>query len=205
MLTDWARRAFRGIVEPIARFLGRLGFSPNALTLVGLLLQAGVGLVIALGYLQLGGILLILTALFDTFDGTLARLTGRVTTFGSFFDSTIDRYAEAVVLGGLLAYAAGQGNTEQVLLIYVTIVGSLLVSYTRAKAESLNISCKVGILTRAERVALLALGLILWTWQPIAFLPDFLTLVLWLMAILSNVTAVQRIWFVWKETTGERE
>ena len=199
MLTAWLRKTFRGVLEAVARFFNRLGVSPNQLTLIGLILQGIVAAVIAAGYLQLAGILLIFFSIFDAFDGTLARMTGQVSRFGAFFDATIDRYAESIVLFGLLVYYSGQpDSTTQTLLIYVAIVGSLLVSYTRAKAESLGIPCKEGILTRAERVVLLVIGLLLGTWQPIAALPDALTVVLWLLAILSNVTAIQRVLAVHK-------
>ncbi|MCB0247034.1 MAG: CDP-alcohol phosphatidyltransferase family protein [Anaerolineae bacterium] len=205
MLTAWLRKTFRGVLEAVARFFNRLGVSPNQLTLIGLILQGIVAVVIAAGYLQLAGILLIFFSIFDAFDGTLARMTGQVSRFGAFFDATIDRYAESIVLFGLLVYYSGQpDSTTQTLLIYVAIVGSLLVSYTRAKAESLGIPCKEGILTRAERVVLLVIGLLLGTWQPIAALPDALTVVLWLLAILSNVTAIQRVLAV-RKTVREQD
>lgn len=205
MLTAWLRKTFRGVLEAVARFFNRLGVTPNQLTLIGLVLQGIVAAVIAVGYLQLAGILLIFFSIFDAFDGTLARMTGQVSRFGAFFDATIDRYAESFVLFGLLVYYTGQpDSTTQTLLIYVAIVGSLLVSYTRAKAESLDIPCKEGILTRAERVVLLVIGLLLGTWQPIAALPDALTVVLWLLAILSNVTAIQRVFAV-RKTVREQD
>lgn len=204
MLTDWARRTFRVIIEPLARQLQRLGISPNLLTLVGLGLQALVGLLLASGQLVLGGVLLIIFAAFDALDGTLARLSGQVTKFGSFLDSTVDRYAEALILFGLLWHAYRQGNWEQALLIYAAIVGSLLVSYTRAKAESLGIECKVGIMTRAERVTLLVIGLVFSGWQPMPRLPDGLTIALWVLAVFSNITALQRAWAVRRATTAEQ-
>jgi CDP-diacylglycerol---glycerol-3-phosphate 3-phosphatidyltransferase len=201
MLTSWARNFFKGFIERVARLFQRLGVTPNQLTLTGLVLQAIVAVVIALGYLPLAGLLLIFFSVFDAFDGTLARMTGQTSKFGAFFDSTLDRYAEALVLFGVLIYFSGIPDSRtEVLLIYVAIVGSLLVSYTRAKAESLGIACKEGILTRAERVALLVIGLLLSGWQPIAALPGMLTIVLWLLAILSNVTAVQRIAAVHRAT-----
>lgn len=204
MLTTWARTFFRGFLETIGRFFVRVGVTPNQLTLVGLFLQAVVAAVIAAGWLQLAGLLLILFSIFDAFDGTVARLTGKVSRFGAFFDSTLDRYAEAFVLFGLLIYETGQpGTRTEVLLIYVSIVGSLLVSYTRAKAESLGFACTEGILTRAERVALLVIGLALANWQPIAALPGALTIVLWLLAILSNVTAAQRVLAVRKAAQAD--
>lgn len=206
MLTSWARNYFKGFLQAVAGIFQRLGISPNQLTLIGLLLQAGVAAVIALGHLPLAGILLIFSAVFDAFDGALARMTGRTSRFGAFFDSTLDRYAEAVVLFGLLVYVNGQPDSRtEVLLIYAAVVGSLLVSYTRAKAESLGIPCTEGILTRAERVALIVIGLLLSGWQPVAALPNVLTIVLWLLAILSNITAVQRVLAVRKATQQDIE
>lgn len=206
MLTSWARNYFKGFLQAVAGIFQRLGISPNQLTLIGLLLQAGVAAVIALGYLPLAGILLIFSAVFDAFDGALARMTGRTSRFGAFFDSTLDRYAEAVVLFGLLVHVSGQPDSRtEVLLIYAAVVGSLLVSYTRAKAESLGIPCTEGILTRAERVALIVIGLLLSGWQPVAALPNVLTIVLWLLAILSNITAVQRVLAVRKATQQDIE
>ncbi len=206
MFTAWARSFFKDFLQLVARFFQRLGVSPNQLTLAGLLLQAGVAVVIALGYLSLGGVLLVFSAVFDAFDGTLARMTGRSSRFGAFFDATLDRYAEALVLFGLLVYITGQPDSRtEVLLIFAAVVGSLLVSYTRAKAESLRIPCNKGILTRAERVALLVIGLVLATWQPLAALPPVLTIVLWLLAILSNLTAIQRIFAVRKATRDDVE
>lgn len=206
MLTTWARNFFKGFIESAARLFQRLGVTPNQLTLTGLVLQAVVAVVIALGYLPLAGILLVFTSIFDAFDGTLARMTGASSRFGSFFDSTLDRYAEAFVLFGLLVYYSALADTRtEVLLIYVAIVGSLLVSYTRAKAESLGIACKEGILTRAERVALLVIGLVFSGWQPIAALPGVLTIVLWLLAILSNVTAIQRVFAVRRATMQDQD
>jgi CDP-diacylglycerol--glycerol-3-phosphate 3-phosphatidyltransferase len=205
MLTAWARNFFRGFLETIARFFRRLGVTPNQLTATGLVLQAIVALVVASGRLPLGGVLLVFFSIFDAFDGALARLTGQVSRFGAFFDATIDRYAEALVLFGLLAHVSHTGDQTQIYLIYASIVGSLLVSYTRAKAESLGISCTVGILTRAERIAVLVLGLVFGSWQPVAALPNVLTLALWILAIFSNITAVQRVWAVWKATAADRQ
>lgn len=206
MLTAWARRTFKSLLETVARFFQRLGVTPNQLTFTGLVLQAGVAAIIALGYLPLAGVLLVFTAIFDAFDGTLARITGKSSKFGAFFDATVDRYAEALVLFGLLVYFSGQPDARtEVLLIYAAMVGSLLVSYTRAKAESLGIPCTEGVLTRAERVALLVIGLVFANWQPIAALPPVITIVLWLLAILSNLTAVQRILAVRAATSSSAE
>lgn len=193
MLTAWARKTFRAVLEPIARAFHAVGLTPNQLTLIGLAMQLVVGVLLALGRFTLGGLLLIFFAAFDAVDGTLARTTGQTSRFGAFLDATVDRYAEGFTLGGLMIYFAGQGGQLQVGLLAAALVGSFLVSYTRAKAESVGLSCTVGILTRGERVALLVVGLLLARWQPIPSLPDFLTLALALLAVLSNVTAVQRI------------
>jgi CDP-diacylglycerol--glycerol-3-phosphate 3-phosphatidyltransferase len=153
------------------------------LTLLGLLLNGIVALVVARWSLQWGGALLLLASGFDALDGTLARLTAQQSSFGAFFDSTIDRYSEAVVYGGLLYYFSQQDAHLQVLLTYAAIIGSLMVSYTRARAEGLGADCRVGLLTRVERMALLSVGLLV----------NRPTETLWLVAILANLTALQRI------------
>jgi CDP-diacylglycerol--glycerol-3-phosphate 3-phosphatidyltransferase len=187
-LEYWLRRQSQVVLQPIARVFARLGFSPNVLTVIGVLLNVGVAAVLAGGSLALGGALLLLAASFDALDGTLARLTGRQSAFGAFFDSTMDRYSEAIVFGGLLVHFLDQGEQGDSVLVYAAIIGSLMVSYARARAEGLGIECRVGLLTRADRMLLLAAGLILgWT-----------RLVLWLVAILANLTAVQRMAHVWR-------
>jgi CDP-diacylglycerol--glycerol-3-phosphate 3-phosphatidyltransferase len=182
-LSDRVRRYGQVILDPTVRAIARTGVTPNMLTIIGFLLNVGVAAVLAAGYLRLGGVLLLLSASFDALDGTLARQTGQQSRFGAFFDSTVDRYSEAVVLAGLLIYFVDQGAQLEVLLIYAAIVGSLMVSYARARAEGLDLECKVGMLTRFERVVVLGGGLIL----------GVATLALWTVAILANLTAVQRI------------
>lgn len=194
-LSDRARQWGRWLLDPLSRFLNQIGMSPNALTIIGFLLTAGVGMVLATGRFQLGGLLLIASSAFDALDGSLARYSQRVSRFGAFLDSVLDRYSESVVLMGLAYWGAGQGDQWVVLLVFASIVGSLLVSYTRARAEGLRIECRVGVGTRFERVILLILGLLL----------GQLVLVLWVLAVLSNVTAMQRILHVWRGTRGDDE
>lgn len=194
MLTDLARKWTRWILEPLARFINWTGISPNLLTVIGFALMVGVAYVLATGRLQLGGILIILAGAFDGLDGALARLAGRKSRFGAFLDSTMDRLSEAVIYLGLLIHYTQQGGKQESLLIYATIVGSLMVSYARARAEGLGIECKKGILTRFERVVVLVIGLIL----------NQMLIALWILAILSNFTALQRIYHVWLDTGGER-
>ncbi len=184
----WLRRQAQIVLVPIAAVLDRLGASPNLLTALGFLLTGVVAWTLARGMLQLGGLLLLLVAPFDALDGALARLTGRQSRFGAFLDSTVDRFSEAVVFFGLLVHYIGQGARGEVLLIYAAIVGSLMVSYARARAEGLGLPCKVGLLTRIERVFVMGVGLLL----------GHPRLALWVVAVLANFTALQRMAHVWR-------
>jgi CDP-diacylglycerol--glycerol-3-phosphate 3-phosphatidyltransferase len=194
-LTDLLRKRFGGTLEPIARLIGWTGVSPNVVTLTGVVLNLGVAWVLARGQMRIGGLLVPLVALLDALDGTLARLTGRRSRFGAFLDSTMDRFSEAIVYLGLLFFYTRLGAGREILLIYVTIVGSLMVSYARARAEGLGLDCKVGLLTRLERVAVLTVALLL----------DQMSIALWALAILTNFTALQRMYHVWKATHEEDE
>lgn len=190
MLTNIVRQWSRGIVDPIARFVGWTGVSPDGVTLIGFLLMAVVAFLLAQGYLQLAGALLIVAAIFDAIDGALARMLNRVTRFGAFLDSTMDRFSEAALFLGVLIHFHGQDASTEVILTYVAIVGSLMVSYTRARGEGIGISIRGGLLTRFERVVILIIGLLL----------NQLTLVLWILAPLTNFTALQRVWLTWRAT-----
>lgn len=187
MLTEWLRGRTRGVVEGIAGILNQLGLTPNALTLIGMIFMVGIGLVLAQGQFAVGAILVVLASAFDALDGGLARLTNRVTRFGAFLDSTTDRWAEAALYGGLLWWYMGQGARLEMMLVYAAIIGSLLVSYSRARAEGLGIECKVGMFTRFERIAVLVLGLLF----------NQMLVALVLLAVLSNLTALQRVWHVY--------
>jgi CDP-diacylglycerol--glycerol-3-phosphate 3-phosphatidyltransferase len=183
------KRRSRILAETPALFLGRLGFSPNALTIVGSLLTASVGLLIAEGWFLAAGICLWLFSATDTLDGALARATNRVSTFGAFLDSVCDRYAEAAVFFGLVWWYQSLGSSLGVALAYLALVGSLMVSYTRARAEGVGLqAAEVGWFQRPERIVLLGLGLL-----AAAFLPALLLVVLALLAILTTVTVLQRV------------
>ena len=192
---QWLRRRSQLVLRPIARVMGRLGLTPNMLTMIGVGLNVLVAVVLARGSLVLGGVLLLLSSSFDALDGTLARLTGQQSQFGAFFDSTLDRYSEAIVYGGLLYYFLQKDASTETMLVYAAIIGSLMVSYARARAEGIGAECKVGLLTRAERMVVLAAGLIL----------GLLTPALWVVAILSNLTALQRILHVRRVTQASPE
>lgn len=194
MFSEVVRKYSRIFLEPIARFISYTGITPNVITVTGFVLMIGVAVVLARGNLFLGGLLIIGVALFDALDGTLARMLGRTSRFGAFLDSTLDRFSEAVIYLGILIHLMGEPDRElDVILIYATIVGSLMVSYARARAEGIGIPLKDGVFTRFERVLLLVLGLIL----------HQLRLALWLLAIFSNLTAIQRMYLVWRITGGE--
>ncbi|MEE9199680.1 MAG: CDP-alcohol phosphatidyltransferase family protein [Dehalococcoidia bacterium] len=189
-----ARQALSsGFSDPLAHLLAATGLSPNQVTVAGGLLNLGAGLAISRGYLTAGGVLVLAAGVLDLLDGALARVTGRKTKFGAVLDSTMDRLSEAAVLFGLLVLYTGLRSTPMVLLVYATLVGSVLVSYIRARAEGLGISCEVGVLTRAERTIIMALGLLLGQ-----VFPALLT-----MALLSYVTAGQRLMHVRRATRNE--
>jgi CDP-diacylglycerol--glycerol-3-phosphate 3-phosphatidyltransferase len=174
----------RDLAAALVRPLARAGVSPNVLTLAGFLAMVVVACVLALGHERLGGLLIIPVGLLDALDGALARSTGRSSVFGAFFDSTLDRFAEiALYLGLLYLY---RGNSLAVILLYLAITGSLMVSYTRARAEGLGLECKVGWFTRLERLLTLVVGLILEQTVP----------ALLVLAFFSNLTAAQRMWHV---------
>ncbi|MCS7178559.1 MAG: CDP-alcohol phosphatidyltransferase family protein [Anaerolineae bacterium] len=188
-LAEWARDAAQVLTVPMARVLARWRVHPNTLTLLGCLLSIGVGGVIASGRLTLGGWLLTIVAPMDALDGALARLTGRSSRFGAFLDSTLDRVSEAVLLLCLAAHYLWRGATTEVLLAFLTLIGANLVSYTRARAEASGYACKIGFFTRLERMALLAVGLIL----------NVPTIALWVLAVGSNLTALWRILYVYSQ------
>lgn len=178
------------VAEMLARLLARTGISPTQLTLVGFVLNLAVAAVLAFGSLHVGGALLLVAGAFDSLDGALARITSRSTTFGAFLDSSLDRYAEAALLLGLLYDAGRRGDPAVATLAFVVIVGSLMVSYCRARAEGLGLNCEVGIAPRPERIIILGVGLIVGLELP----------ALVILAILTHVTAVQRILHVYRLT-----
>jgi len=182
-----------------AMLLAKAGISPNALTVFGFTMTLGVAWVLSTGHFFLGGFLVLLSGSLDFLDGALARATGRSTKFGAFLDSTLDRFSDAALFLGLLAYYASQGSHYlEIVLIGAALTGSLVTSYTRARAEGLGLKDEVGVFTRTERIILLAIGLIIGHWHS-----DAMTVVLWIIAVLSNFTALQRIYHVWRQTGGK--
>lgn len=197
MVADLSRTWGARIFSPLARTLASFGVRPNAVTIMGFFLTAGVGVVLASGRLQLAGILLIFTLAFDAVDGTLARLTGTTSSFGAFLDSTLDRWAEVALYGGLMVHFLGIDQDAGVLLAAAAMAASLLVSYTRARAEGIGVSCTEGLLTRFERMVILIAGLI--AGQGAA------AWALGAIALLAAVTALQRIWITWQGDRAAHE
>jgi len=188
-----AREVSRPTLESVGRALARWHISPDAVTYLGLLLTAGVAVLLALGHIRWGGLAYILAALCDALDGTLARVSGRGSRFGAFLDSTIDRYEESIVFLGLIIYYARVGGQLEIPLLLVTTSASLMVSYTRARAEGLAVSCNVGILSRPPRVAILIVALIL----------NQVLVGLIILAAVSLFTSFQRMYHVWRTTGGQ--
>ena len=176
------------IVDGIARVFVKLGFSPSGLTVIGVLVACVAAALIARGMLAAGGVVVLVAGIFDLFDGAVARMTNRATKFGALFDSVMDRVSEAVVLLGLLWFYLEDGEQLGAVLVYVSIVGSTMVSYVRARAEGLGIECKGGLMQRPERVASLGIGIIVGQWWEPAVL-----IVLGVIAVLTVVTTVQRV------------
>lgn len=185
---NWVRSAARHV----APALRALHLSPNVLTVFGLVICLGAAVLIALGDLIAGGIVLFLAGVFDIFDGALARLTGTTHSYGAFLDSTVDRYAEAFTYIALLYYFLFRAHaTLEPMLVIVALAGSQLVSYVRARAQSLGFDGNGGLLARPERVVITVIGLLV---------APLLIWSLWILAVLTNVTALQRIWTVWQES-----
>jgi CDP-diacylglycerol--glycerol-3-phosphate 3-phosphatidyltransferase len=189
-LQQQTRRTAERLVTPLAR----TGITPNGLTVVGLLLNVAAGLVLASGAFVIGGILVLVGGAFDMFDGALARVKNQKTVFGQFFDSTVDRYSEAAVFLGLLVAFLREPQTQTdwlssagVVLCYLVVIGSIMISYTRARAEGLEprVDCEVGWLQRPERIIALGIGLLLP--RPI------LLAVLVALAFFTQVTVLQRV------------
>lgn len=190
MLAKYVRPLLTMPVAKLVEWMRNAGITPNMVTYAGFLLTIISAVILGYGYFRLGGFILWAAAMFDMLDGSLARATNQSSTFGAFIDSTLDRYSESVTFIALVYhYSDVSGSRMQIVLIFVILVGSLMVSYTRARAEGLRVSVTEGWLQRPERLTLLITGLILGSYVLIA--------ILWLMAIFTNVTAFQRIFEVY--------
>jgi peptidoglycan lytic transglycosylase len=179
------RETIRAWTDPVGRALFHLHLRPNHLTIMGLGVSFVASAAFVVGRTRLGGFLVVLAGLFDFFDGSLARVSGQVTPFGAFLDSVIDRYSDLLVLLGIVVLFARMPNMRGAVAAMAALVGSLMVSYTKARAESIGIECNVGFMERPERMICLIAGALF----------DVLEIALWVLALLANITAVHRILF----------
>jgi len=196
----WTSAFGRGsgfLLDAIVRWLALARINPNVLTFLGLVVNTGAALLF--GYanganqarmFRYAGLVIIGSGFFDLVDGRVARASNQVTRFGGFFDSVVDRYSDAALFFGLLVYYARGGRFFYVVLTALVMISSIMVSYTRARAESLIGSCKVGFMERPERVVLLIIGALF----------DRMAPTLWILAVLSNLTVAHRMIFTWQET-----
>jgi len=184
----------RRFIDPVALAVARTGLTPNALTALGLVGSLGAAALVAGGYFLIGGLVVLAAAALDLLDGALARATSRVTAFGGVFDSVLDRLGEAAVLGGVLFHFSEGGHRQEVVLAFIAVVGSIMVSYVRARAEGAGLKLTDGIFTRPERVIVLGLGLMV----------DQMLIALWVLAVLTVFTVLQRLYTVWRRLENEK-
>lgn len=197
---------FVGLIGPVARALIRGGVHPNTITTLGTLVVIGSGVAFGYGFIRLAGALLLLSGVFDILDGQVARQGGKITTFGAFYDSTLDRLGEGAVFAGLIFFfltgpLPNELKVRAVGVALVALVASLLVSYTRARAEALGVECKVGIAARAERILLLGIPSLVFgagPWRPGVLLFGIVAL----LAIVSAITVIQRVAHVARVARG---
>jgi len=185
------------IDRPIDLFI-RLNIHPNFFTILGLLIAILAAIFYAVGDIRLGGAFVLLAGMSDTFDGKIARKQGIASKFGAVFDSSLDRYAEFLMFLGLGAYFLQRGDQVSVItaiVAFVALIGSVMVSYVRARAEGIGYECKVGVMQRAERIVFTGVSSLI---HPIA-----LMVVIWIIAVLANITAIQRLHYVWKTEKAE--
>ncbi|MGH9446137.1 MAG: CDP-alcohol phosphatidyltransferase family protein [Terriglobia bacterium] len=178
------------IFDKIVKTFSRRGVSPNVLTAIGLLINLVGAYCFALGYFRWAGLAIIVAAVFDLTDGPVARLSHRVTPFGGFLDSVLDRYSDLLLLTGLLVYYSRGNRFWYVILVAVAMIGAIMTSYTRARAENVIRSCKVGFLERPERIVLLIIGALF----------DRIAPVLWVIVVFSNLTVLHRVVHTYSET-----
>lgn len=184
--TDLLRVAFKWFLDPIGGFLNRIGLTPNTVTLLGVAGSALAAFFVARGQIAIGGIVMLIAWPVDALDGTMARLRGEASDWGAFVDSVSDRYSELIILGALLYYFAGTNQHTAEIVTFAAAAGSILVSYVKARAEAQSFSAKEGLLTRAERYLVLGPALLF----------NYPVIGVWIIAVLANFTALQRIWVV---------
>jgi CDP-diacylglycerol--glycerol-3-phosphate 3-phosphatidyltransferase len=193
-ITGAIGKGSRWLLDRIVGALASTGINPNALTLLGLVVNFTAAVMFATGRFKTAAAIIFFAGFLDMLDGQVARRTNRVTAFGAFYDSTLDRYSDMALYMGLLVNYAVDGRSSYVILAAVATAGSVMVSYARARAESLIPTCKVGFMERPERLVLLIMG----------GLFDRMAPALWVIAIVSTLTVIYRIVYTWQETRAGR-
>ena len=183
------KTAEKYFTDPVISLLAKTSVTPNTLTWIGFLISVVTAVFAAFGYMLVAGLLILFGGYFDMIDGSLARRTGKVTLFGGVLDSTLDRLSEGVLLLGLLYWFAGEGSVIGIMLVGITLLSSLVVSYIRAKAEIIKVECLEGLFTRPERVIVLAIGLLI----------NQIEIALGIVAFFSVYTVGQRLYHVWRQ------
>ena len=179
------QNGFVNLLAPLIKILTSWGINPNSFTVAGLIITSMAAVAFIMGHLRLGGFLILLGGLCDTIDGSLARFANKATHFGAMFDSAVDRYSEFIMFFGMLVYFVMSKDYPTSVVAFFGLCGSIMVSYSRARAESLGFDSKVGIMQRPERIVFLGLGALIH--------PAALKFAIWLVAIFANFTALQRI------------
>lgn len=193
-LARWREPVAYYLTWPAVWLLAKAFITPSTITWLGFLLAVGAALLIVSGQLLAAGLVVLVAGYFDILDGALARYTNRTSRFGAVLDSVLDRLSEGVLLLGILVLYAGEHSVVMVALVGLALLGSLLVSYIRARAEAAGLECRVGLFTRTERVVVLTLGLLL------SHLANALAIALAIIVVFSFITAGQRLVYVWQQT-----
>jgi CDP-diacylglycerol--glycerol-3-phosphate 3-phosphatidyltransferase len=186
------QNGFVNLLTPLIKILTSRGINPNSFTVAGLIITSMAAVAFMMGHLRLGGFLILLGGLCDTIDGSLARFANKATHFGAMFDSAVDRYSEFVMFFGMGVYFVMLKDYPTSVVAFFALCGSIMVSYSRARAESLGFDSRVGIMQRPERIVFLGLGALIH--------PGALKFAIWLVAVFANFTALQRIRHAYKQS-----
>jgi CDP-diacylglycerol--glycerol-3-phosphate 3-phosphatidyltransferase len=185
---------FINLLSPLTMLFSKWGLRPNHFTFAGVVITSLGAAAFMMGYLRPAGIFILFGGFCDTIDGSLARTTGKASRFGSLLDSTVDRYSEFIMYLGIAAYFIGFGDYSTSAAVYLALCGSFMVSYARGRAESLGFEAKLGLMQRPERIVLIGLGALI---HITAF-----KIAIWLVAVLANFTALQRIRCAYKQDSA---
>jgi len=197
------QEAYLKVIIPLADFFKSLNINPNALTTLGFIFNIVGAIFFALSYLRVGGMFIVLGAVCDTIDGRIARHGQMKTKFGALYDSVMDRYSEFIMFFGIAVHFVRGGSYWTSVAIFAAVGGSVMVSYVRARAEGLGLECNVGMMQRTERITYISVGAVI---GDLPYIHEFfLIMAIWIIAVLANYTAVQRMLYLYRQTSDERE